>query len=65
VIAKFWTTRAHFGLSQTDAGVHFAGRAMAVSTPRTCSMKASVSECCCMVFSYFKLRDSIRFDNSF
>jgi hypothetical protein len=29
----FWTSRIHFALSPTDAGVHPAKRAMAVSTP--------------------------------
>jgi hypothetical protein len=57
--------RFHFGLSPTDAGVHPARRAVAVSTPRTRFMTASASWCCRMVFSYFNLRDSIGFDQSF
>jgi hypothetical protein len=51
VSAMFWTIRVHFGLSPTDAGVHPTSRALVVSTPRTRSMTASVSGCCCMVFS--------------
>jgi hypothetical protein len=41
VSTMFWTIRVHFGLSPTNAGVHPARQAMAVSTPRTRSMTAS------------------------
>jgi hypothetical protein len=65
VTAMFCMIRVHFGLSPTYAGVHPAKRAMAVSTPRTCFMTASVSGSCCMVFSHSNLRDLVRFGQSF
>lgn len=46
-----WTIRVHFWLSSTDAEAYPSRRAMALSTPRTRSVTASVSGCCCLVFS--------------
>jgi hypothetical protein len=63
--AMFWAIRVHFGLSPTDALVHPARRAMAMSTPRKRSVRASASGCRSMVFSYSNLRDSIRLNHSF
>jgi hypothetical protein len=54
------TIRIHFGLSLTDAGVHHARRATAVSNPRVSSMTVSTSGCCCVVKLTFRVRVTLR-----